>query len=48
MTPTVTELFAADSVPATFGLENISGRFARGLQLFLPGSWTGDLAQHDG
>lgn len=46
-TPTVTELFAAASVPATFGIENINGRLARGLQLFLRGSWTGDLTTHD-
>lgn len=47
-TPTVTELFAAASAPAAFGIENISGRLARGLQVFVRGSWTGDLTTHDG
>ncbi len=44
-TPTVSETFAADSIPAAFGIENLSARYLRGFQLFLRGSWTGQLTK---
>ncbi len=47
-TPTVTETFSAGSIPAGFGIEDIHARTARGLQVFMRGSWTGELTKEAG
>ncbi len=44
-TPTISETFANGSFPAALGIEDIADRTARGLQVFLRGSWSGELTR---